>query len=105
LDALTLEKSMATREPTRMPIRLGWPTVLQFADPTEVIEVWAEGRETFFVILATLADGRFAVWSQAEWSRIRCTEPQTFATKEAAKKGFDALVTTVVDCANATTRA
>lgn len=96
---------MATREPTRMPTRLGWPTVLQLAEPTEVVDVWAEGRETFFVVLATFADGRFAVWSQAESSGIRCSEVELFETQKSAKKAFDALVTTVVDCANASTRA
>jgi hypothetical protein len=96
---------MATREPIRRPFRLGWPTELQLAEPTEVIDVCAEGRETFFVVLARLADGRYAIWSQAEWSGIRCTEAQTFSGKEVAKKEFEALVRTVVDCANAQARA
>ncbi len=95
---------MATREPVRLPLRLGWPTVLQFAEPTEVIDVWAEGRETFFVITARLADGRYAIWAQAESSGIRCTEPAVFAGHEDAKREFDTLVQTVVDCANATSR-
>lgn len=96
---------MAIREPIYLPFRLGWPTVLQLAEATEVVDVWAEDRETIFVILARLADGRYAIWSQAQWSGIRCTEPQFFPSQEAAKKEFDELVTTVVKCGNAQARA
>lgn len=96
---------MATRDSICWPIRMAWPTALQLAEPTEVTEVCAEGRETFFVVLARLVDGRYAVWSQAEWSGIRCSEAQTFPVKEVARREFDALVRTVVDCANAVARA
>ncbi|MGI5861508.1 MAG: hypothetical protein ACOX6T_05560 [Myxococcales bacterium] len=96
---------MATREPIRFPLRLGWSAVLQLVEPLEVVDVWSEGRETFFVILARFADGRYALWSQASWSGIRCTEPELYSTKEAAEQELDTLVQTVVDCANAQARA
>ncbi len=92
---------MAYPEPIHRPHRLAWPTVLQLAEPTEVIDVWCEGRETFFVVLARLVDGRYAIWSQAESSGIRCTEAEIFDSRETAKAALDDLVKTVVDCANA----
>jgi hypothetical protein len=92
---------MAYPEPIHRPRRLAWPTVLQLAEPTEVIDIWADGRVTYFVVLARLVDGRYAVWSQAESSGIRCTEAEIFDSRETAKEALDALARTVVDCANA----
>lgn len=96
---------MASREPIRLPCRLAWPTVLQLAEPTEITDVWAEGRETYFVVLARLVDGRYAVWSQAEFSGALCCEVELHDDRERATRAADELTKTIVECANAQARA
>ncbi len=86
---------MAYPEPIHRPHRLPLPTVLQLAEPTEVISIWVESRVTNFVVLARLVDGRYAVWSQAESSGTLCCEVVLHDSRECAHSAAHELATTI----------